>query len=375
MIIRNLLLKNFKCFETADIQLSHLNLLAGVNSMGKSSAIQSLLLLRQSFEQGMINKGISLNGDYVKIGTGRDLLNHNTDPAQGILIGIDAQDLTLRWDFEFRSDGDFLPLKQSSGMNVTEAERLLGVNLFKKSFEYISAERIGPRTRHDKAYANSLYQKSNLGINGEYTIHYLFENGENVRVLNKSAMHENSESRSLLYQSQQWLSEISPGLRIKVDSYSNVDTLGIMFRLHENETSNEYRPHNVGFGISYILPVIVALLKAVPGDLVILENPEAHLHPSGQRKIGELIAKVSAGGVQVIAETHSDHVLNGVRLAAKNKVIAPDDVSLLFFSKNSKNQDSFVHEIITPKILDDGRLSFWPKGFFDEWDKALDELF
>jgi predicted ATPase len=66
---------------------------------------------------------------------------------------------------------------------------------------------------------------------------------------------------------------------------------------------------------------VVACLAASPGSLLLLENPEAHLHPRGQTAMAELIARTAAAGAQVIVETHSDHVLNGVRLAVKRRVL------------------------------------------------------
>ena len=80
--------------------------------------------------------------------------------------------------------------------------------------------------------------------------------------------------------------------------------------------ADRMRPTNMGFGVSYALPVITAGLLAPAGSLLVVENPEAHLHPAGQSRVGRFLAHLAASGVQVVAETHSDHVLNGVRLAA-----------------------------------------------------------
>ena len=104
-----------------------------------------------------------------------------------------------------------------------------------------------------------------------------------------------------------------------------------------------------------------------------LENPEAHLHPRGQRKMGELIALCASKGVQIFLETHSDHILNGIRIAVKQKALKGDQVGLFYFSKNQE-YDKTVHCVETPKINDNGRLDYWPDGFFDEWEKALDEI-
>ena len=88
--------------------------------------------------------------------------------------------------------------------------------------------------------------------------------------------------------------------------------------------------------------------------------------------LGELIALAGNGGVQVIVETHSDHILNGIRIAVKKKEIAKERVQLAFFYKDTS--DEYRHKYVTPQIQDDGRLDIWPEFFFDEWDKALYEL-
>lgn len=73
-MINRLVLDNFKCFEHMEVEFSNLNVLAGINSMGKSTLIQALLLLRQAYEKGAINQGLYLNGELIDIGTGYDLL-------------------------------------------------------------------------------------------------------------------------------------------------------------------------------------------------------------------------------------------------------------------------------------------------------------
>ncbi|MGH3693299.1 MAG: AAA family ATPase [Pseudonocardiaceae bacterium] len=91
---------------------------------------------------------------------------------------------------------------------------------------------------------------------------------------------------------------------------------------------------NIGFGFSYALPVIIAGLLAPGGGLLLVENPEAHLHPAGQSRLGRFLARIAGSGVQVVLETHSDHILNGVRLAvADERTINAHDVIVHFFGK------------------------------------------
>jgi predicted ATPase len=133
------------------------------------------------------------------------------------------------------------------------------------------------------------------------------------------------------------------------------------------------KPTNVGFGLTYVLPVVTAVLFASPGDLLIIENPESHLHPQGQARLGKLFAQAAENGVQLFIETHSDHVLNGVRVATKQKIISPENVGLFFFVRDFES-DEHKTEIIQPFIDENGRIDKRPKGFFDEWGNQLDEL-
>jgi predicted ATPase len=123
--------------------------------------------------------------------------------------------------------------------------------------------------------------------------------------------------------------------------------------------------------LTYSLPIFVSCLLCKPGGLILVENPEAHLHPKGQVAIGKFLAKVAACGIQVIVETHSDHILNGIRISVRNSVIKHENVSLHFFDR----EPGISHTVrTTPKLDSDGRLDHWPDGFFGEWEKGLAEL-
>ena len=361
-MLSKIYLHNFKCFRELELELENLTLLSGINSMGKSTIIQALLLLRNSYENGFLNKGIFLNNDYTQIGLGKDLFNSEAGADEPFQIAIEDKK-KFTWNISYDSHADFLKVQQSEACAVKK------INLFGSGFEFLSAERLGPRSSYQKSYYH-VHEKEDMGVHGEYAVHFLYEN-ENMYLQNTSVLHPDEEINMLRLQVEKWLSEISPGLKISFDDYEHANLMGMQIRQTGGEIIYSYSPHNVGFGISYILPVIVALLKAKAGDLVIIENPEAHLHPKGQRKMGELISRAANGGVQVILETHSDHILNGIRLCVRNQEITPDKVRLYYFSKD-ENMRPIVEN---PVVQSDGRLNFWPDGFFDEWDKAIDEMF
>ena len=120
--------------------------------------------------------------------------------------------------------------------------------------------------------------------------------------------------------------------------------------------------------MSYVLPVVLALLSE-PGTLCLIENPEAHLHPRGQTKLAELAARAAAAGVQVFAETHSDHFLDGMRLAVRDGLIAPDETTIHYFERHDGRT-----VVTSPEIDADGFLPHWPDGFFDQRDDNLARL-
>lgn len=367
-------LKNFKCFKKISVELSNLNVLAGINSMGKSSVVQALLLLRQSQERDQLLDGLSLNDLYVQIGTGKDLMNRNSDgDFISILLENDKKEYLFKYNYN--RDSEFLTIK-----DVLEFEDVpeQDFNLFRNTFAYVSADRIGPR-RYYNSSNYEVFRNNQVGVKGELFADYLAERS-NDRI-EDSLKHVSCSSNRLLEQTNAWLSEISPGISIisKIDSETSV--ISLRYKDFDGDSS----PLNVGFGLSYVAPIVVALLKAKKDDLIIIENPEAHLHPKGQRKMGELIAKAAATGIQVIVETHSDHLLNGIRLSVKQGHIKRDFVKLNYFYREKKQDTQemnaeykgemyYEYKKCSPAILDDGRLSSWPDGFFDEWDKALMEL-
>ena len=122
---------------------------------------------------------------------------------------------------------------------------------------------------------------------------------------------------------------------------------------------------------------MLGILTAEPGSLLLIENPEAHLHPAAQAKMGKLLALSAQYGVQIIVETHSDHLLNGIRLLVKGDKewdkVDSDKIIVHYF--NSELEDDFDKRYKdTLKINPSGKLDGWPVGFFDEWEKNLRTL-
>lgn len=369
-MICNLTIKNFKCFSNVDIAFKNLTLLTGVNGSGKSSVVQSLLLLRQShFQSRLLDVGLSLNGELVSLGNTQDALFELAD--EDILsINLDVTDIG-KSEWIFSADDkelDYLPIKETIDLN----KDIYKTALFNSGFHYLKAERFGPRVVLPK---DDFFVRKfrDVGNSGEFTSHFLEIFGaENI--ISKFTKHPSSDSLTILENAQSWLSEICPNTLLKTQTFLGTDFTSLRYASTlKDGVSNYYRATNVGFGISYTLPIIVSALSAKPGDILIVDTPEAHLHPRGQSKIAVLLAMAARSGVQVIIETHSDHILNGVRESIHNDTYDHNDVLIHYLSRDTTNSD-FLTNLETLKIDKNGRLDHWPDGFFDQWDLSLQKL-
>lgn len=366
-MLEELLLKNFKCFESQKIPLGKLTLLTGLNGMGKSSVVQALLLIRQSsISQQQSRKGLVLNGDLVKLGTAKDVLCENASD-DFLEIGLQwKNDLAVRVTSQYNPKSDVLRI-----ISPSIPKRILASKQpFSGHFQYLQAERLGPRLTN-LASEFHVRECHELGAAGEYTEHFIQEFGSMpVNV----AMRRADGEADLKSQINAWMRQISPGTALHLYGHPEMDLVHMRYSfLTGTQRSNEYRAPSVGFGITYVLPVLVALLSATQKSLLLIENPEAHLHPGGQFLLGELLAKAASLGAQIVVETHSDHVLNGVRVAVREEILSPEYIQIHYFSRGEIDGRGYA-KVETPKINKLGRIDTWPVGFFDEWDKGLERL-
>ena len=399
-MLRKIKLMHFKCFEHLVLNCKQLNLLCGLNGMGKSSVIQALLMLRQSFETGELSDGkLALNGERVAMGTGTDVLFEDAD-YDVLGFTIENKKVKRPWEMEFDCSGtaDLLELSPSKAKELENhlnedlsnpvlkgkiSEETLRKQLIEYYYRhsewldvlpfggklvYVNAERVGPQKLYPVS-TDVLTRRGDFGESGEYAWDYLNRHQSDLLQADDPRCIEGRE-RPLLAIVDQWMQDVCPGAHLQLEEVGAADALiaGFTFDRKGDVASRRHRATNVGFGLSYALPVILALLSN-PSTLCLIENPEAHLHPRGQTKLAELAARASKAGVQVIAETHSDHFMDGVRIAVRDGLIEPEDAAFHYFERKG-NQTV----VTSPQIDSDGRLSSWPIGFFDQHDENLARL-
>ena len=369
-------LEHFKCFELLRLPLGELTLLSGSNASGKSSALQALVLLHQTMKDHEWSTRLLLNGSELKLGTVTDVVDKVTGRRE-FGIGVVDDERVVAWTFEVASRADMSA--QVACVGIDDAQHrapealhfLFPVGSYQKNEDlagrlrrlcYLTAERIGPREVYPLEDPSSTQVVGPQGESAASLLHW----GRDEHVLEDLVLPGTPHTR--LRQVEIRMREFFPGCSLEVQQVPQAN--GVTLGLRTSDATDFHRPIHVGFGITQVLPVVVAALSAQPGDLLLIENPEVHLHPAGQALMGGFLSSVAAAGIQVLLETHSDHVLNGVRRAVKASVIDPADVCLHFFRDRELGGD----QVISPAIDADGNLDAWPEGFFDQFDMDMNHF-
>jgi predicted ATPase len=377
-MLTEITLKNFKCFkEKTHFPLSKINLLTGVNGGGKSSMLQSVLL----FKQPPYSYVAHLNNDYIELGTLGDLKNSLTMAKMPIEITFKDKNEELNHFYFATHDFSKIIEGKQTLYKVNPNDRYLHIlkrewrkgedlDVMDKIYmllaelpfiHYISADRIGPQNFY--LYLND-YENFKRDKQGKYTPFILFIKKDDF-VEDRLCLKD--KAQTVLQQTEAWLNEIFDGAKVELKA----DHDKISMSYNTKNTPNRYKPSNLGFGYSYILPIIISGLIAQRGEILIVENPEAHLHPRAQSKLTKFLAKVASCGVQVFIETHSEHILNALRVVSVSEdyEIKNTDISVLYF-QNDDNQ-----LVIPIPIQENGGIEVWPDGFFDQTDKDFKILF
>lgn len=392
-MITRLDLDLFKCFRLLRLPLAPLTLLSGTNASGKSTVLQALVLLHQTMHEHEWSSRLKLNGSELQLGNVTDVIDKVYGRREfqiGLTdTGIIKSGFPVRWKFdsgegkqdmsiamtsvqigsaEFKSPLSLHYLmpsprpwdNQQLSLEEQTASAYISSRLVRLS--YLTAERVGPRESYQLEDPSTI---NFVGPRGENAVGLLYWRRDQ-QVLPSITL--GTAPPTLISQVEARMRMFFPNVSLKVAQVpnTNIVTMG----LRTSDETDFHRPVNVGFGLTQVFPIIVAALAAVEGDLLLIENPEVHLHPAGQALMGQFLSEIAAGGIQVLVETHSDHVLNGIRRAVKAKILPSESLLIHFFRARKEGSE----QVLSPRIDADGNVDHWPSGFFDQFEKDLNHF-
>ncbi|MBV6447966.1 DUF3696 domain-containing protein [Nitrosomonas sp.] len=420
-MLTHLKLENFKIWRsTGPIRLAPITLLLGTNSSGKSSLIQSLLLIRQTVKGDDPNLDLNLGnpdaGDSVTLGQFKDLLCRHgaaSESTSATQVGIEfrwsedglAENSTLfsaryrkgtagsaELDYlrlgkdnqgftvhrrkhgiyrlqlagernSLRQSADFRPERSFAFSAATlnrlgehaEAIRPIGPALLDELGRIIYLGPVRRLAQRDYVWAGRI--PAHIGDDGAKAVDALIASGVARQAAKKRNQPVPAEAQ-LFEQTIRWLKDMNLADGLAIRALGNSARYELLIE-NGDQASNL---KDVGVGVSQVIPVIVAALFAQPGHIVIVEEPESHLHPLAQSKLAELLAQVSKErNIQFIVETHSEHLFRRMQTLIAKQQIIPKDAAMYFVERDGKAAR------MRPLELDDfGTVKNWPPNFFGD---------
>ncbi len=347
-MIKNITLSNFKSLKDAKLDFGQFNLLCGTNASGKSSLIQAILLMAQN---NVPDCEIVLNGELVSLGEFREIRNFDTSVEVPVSISIT----------------DSLGKVSSMSFNQIEVvNKDINYPIINKQLYYLGANRMGNADVFERASVKNVF-----GMLGEYAISFLQEKKE--KNMPDHLIYDKAEETAHVFVDEvnYWMKKIT-GSTLKVEDIERTNKLVLSY---SNNKNYQVRTSNTGSGLSYVVSIIILglgvgyLTKDIDErPIIIIENPEIHLHPKAQSVLTEFLSWLS-NYMQIIIETHSDHVFNGFRKMIKNEKLSPENVNLFFFSL--ENNETLIKKI---EISRSGKLLTVEKDLFDQFQLDLSEL-
>lgn len=401
-------LSNFKAWKNKGaFDLKPVTMLLGTNSSGKSSLIQSLLLLKQTVQSPDRTVHLNLGGDEINdlfnFGGFEDVINQAADSPRQFSIGFDF----LREGSNRVNNGKFdCSYGQTSSGSVaiqsldlqTAERRFRALRREKGAFSIVVDEEAQPRFKGrnyvpERSIAFSadaiaaldkdgpVIEDLSLAIRRELeAISYLgplrrkperdypwnktkpgdvgSDGRSAVDALLASVLLKGDEQNDVVKGVSSWLARMKVADRLEVRQQGRSNRYELI--VHRDGVASNLR--DVGIGVSQVLPVLVVAYFAPPGSTIVLEEPEIHLHPSAQSILAELFVTISQERkVQFIVETHSEHLFRRMQTLIAKQEITPNDAAMYFVEREGKAAS------MRPLELDDfGRVKNWPEGFFGD---------
>ena len=372
-MINKVRVKALKSIKDLTVSCADLNLIVGTNSAGKSTFLQALLLDAQNH----VNGEGRLNGELVSMGEYREVRNYSM-PNSNIEIEIWQNGDPRPTKMEFWEDSEGKCKVNVSAGEQSVRDIILDGELYEEEnhlfynvdLKYLSCHRVGPRD----IYAKNFNKEDVMGIDGEYAFSYLLNHMEDS--LDEYLVKEGTVN-TLYSQVNYWLDYII-GTRLAIGDIKKTNYLQVKYNNNPANVNSESlysRPINVGSGVSYLITILIECLSSAKKDIILIENPEIHLHPKAQSRLCEFLYFISCANRQLFIETHSDHIFNGVRVGISTGSMDRDKIAIDFFVLD----EMYNTQCNKIEIGDFGKIIGTNKklnvnDLFDQFDLDLDKM-
>lgn len=373
MKLTNVSLENFKALKDVDVEFGKFTILTGLNSVGKTTLFQSLALMKQSIERGEVifNDYLLRMGDFKEVVFAHDenlqirIAPSFEDPsygtctyqelirAHGITESFVANGKHL-WQWDSNAPGSIEPHYR---VFLPQASKGYGGGEYLVEGREAVANAIEGQKLVADWFTNMLYLSSNRGFT-KYS-YPLLAGAPSIEDVSKRA-----GDHSLL---EEWLSNLImykineakryPGVRSTLDVMQDrLSMIGVNINPYvmngpsvvmDLDEGNDIwvSAVNSGYGVNQSIAAIVLGTLYEPGTLVMIEEPEMHLHPIMQRKLADILVDMTTEDKQVAITCHSDHILREVSKLVDEGVIGADEVKLYNFKKDPETKMTHPEEI------------------------------
>lgn len=410
--ITKLSVKGFKSIvDECEIDICPLTILAGANSSGKSSIMQPLLMLKQTLEVPYDPGPLLIDGPNIQFTEASQFLStlinkKSTDRFKiGISTRISKFPHSVEITFKKSLDGFEIVEMTSKGKSgddppVFPQHLTLFPNMtpeeIKKLTDQYKIFRIAciNSVKRSRCFLRLASQDVSKSINLDTTVKLISDPESNIlETIHLHGLRDTPEhfygqtstgprypgafedyAASVIHK---WQENTDERLKTVTDALHTLELTGKVSTKKIGDFGIEVQvgrlPHNrtdktdmvniadVGIGVSQILPVLVALIAAEPGQLVYIEQPELHLHPNAQVKLAQVLADAAKRGVRVVAETHSSLLLLGIQTLVAEGKLSPDLVKLHWFSRNEDG----ITQVDSVDLDEAGTYGEWPVDFND----------
>ncbi|WP_144809810.1 DUF3696 domain-containing protein [Enterococcus casseliflavus] len=342
-MLNSISINNFKSLEKIDMQFSNFNLITGTNSSGKSSLFQAILIASQRNGEDL------LNGNAISLGKKKNVINENVD-----------RDGCCQIKYVFDGKNSLIGFGEERDNEINCDKSLF---LFENNLYYLSANRLGVKDVYPKNSERNLI----FGRDGDFIFDY-FVRHQNDKIEDSfSSYLSKGERKTLNSVVNHWLERLS-GYRVLVRDLDDTNVIQISFYKGAlNEMTTKYRPQHVGTGVTYILEQLIVGLASKANDIILVENPELHLHPSAQHDLNNFYYWLSQKNRQIFIETHSDHFFNGMRVIKSHNL---ESSTKVFFFHQIEN----VTNVVEVEMGEFGIIDNMKEDLFDQFDKDLTRM-